>query len=185
MGLCKTSNVSILAIWNFAHILTAAVYIAGSNRRVCKTMILSHFRTLSLWNLRVFGWTCRHNCFQPVLILKLCAVRIVDQLEIFWILCCDWLWICCGMFQVALKYVKKLGVHQMRVLTLAQNRGKGGAVRLVRMFKNISMCKSLSCWPIKPFTNLIWGTYASRKRVWESPWCCDPSSSIYIVYHIH
>ena len=37
------------------------------------------------------------------------------------------LWNC----QVALQYVKKLGVHEMRVLTLAKNRGKGGAVRLV------------------------------------------------------
>ena len=54
MELCKTSNISIftfimLAIWNFAHVLTAAVYIAwrGSNEKVCK-MMTSHFRIL-LW----------------------------------------------------------------------------------------------------------------------------------------
>jgi len=32
--------------------------------------------------------------------------------------------------KVALEYSKKYGVHQMRVLTLEKNRGKGGAVRL-------------------------------------------------------
>ena len=42
----------MLAIWNFAHILTAAVYIAwcmtrfkGSNRKVCK-MMMPHFGTV-------------------------------------------------------------------------------------------------------------------------------------------
>ena len=36
--------------------------------------------------------------------------------------------------QVALEYVKKYGVHKMRLLTFEKNRGKGGAVRLVRSF---------------------------------------------------
>ena len=31
-----------------------------------------------------------------------------------------------------MKYVKKYGVQLIRVLTLTKNRGKGGAVRLVR-----------------------------------------------------
>ena len=35
-------------------------------------------------------------------------------------------------WQIALDYVKKYGVNIMRVLTLEKNRGKGGAVRMVR-----------------------------------------------------
>lgn len=33
--------------------------------------------------------------------------------------------------EVAAKYVKKLGIDKFRLLDLQQNRGKGGAVRLV------------------------------------------------------
>lgn len=36
--------------------------------------------------------------------------------------------------QVAQSYVKKFGGDKVRVLTLVKNRGKGGAVRLVRTF---------------------------------------------------
>lgn len=36
--------------------------------------------------------------------------------------------------QVAQSYVKKFGGDKVRVLTLVKNRGKGGAVRLVRKF---------------------------------------------------
>ena len=32
---------------------------------------------------------------------------------------------------MALEYVKKCGVHKMRLLTFEKNRGKGGAVRMV------------------------------------------------------
>ena len=37
--------------------------------------------------------------------------------------------------QVALEYVKKYGVHKIRLLTLEKNRGKGGAVRIVSLVK--------------------------------------------------
>lgn len=36
-----------------------------------------------------------------------------------------------GTTEVGLKYSKKYGSEKIRVLTLTQNRGKGGAVRLV------------------------------------------------------
>lgn len=35
-------------------------------------------------------------------------------------------------YQVALRYTKKYGAEKVRVLTLVKNRGKGGAVRLVK-----------------------------------------------------
>lgn len=35
--------------------------------------------------------------------------------------------------QVALGYTKKYGADKVRVLTLVKNRGKGGAVRMVRL----------------------------------------------------
>lgn len=35
--------------------------------------------------------------------------------------------------QVALRYTRKYGADKVRVLTLVQNRGKGGAVRMVRL----------------------------------------------------
>ena len=34
---------------------------------------------------------------------------------------------------MALEYVKKCGVHKMRLLTFEKNRGKGGAVRMVSL----------------------------------------------------
>lgn len=37
---------------------------------------------------------------------------------------------------VAQSYSKKIGSHKIRVLALEQNRGKGGAVRLVRILSN-------------------------------------------------
>ena len=37
----------------------------------------------------------------------------------------------CFILQTALKYSEKYGVDKVRVLTLKENRGKGGAVRLV------------------------------------------------------
>lgn len=40
--------------------------------------------------------------------------------------------ICRDSYQVALKYSRKYGADKVRVLTLAKNRGKGGAVRMVR-----------------------------------------------------
>ena len=36
--------------------------------------------------------------------------------------------------KVALKYVEQYGTQKVRVLTLKKNRGKGGAVRLVRFY---------------------------------------------------
>ena len=35
--------------------------------------------------------------------------------------------------QVALKYTEKYGSDKVRVLTFVKNRGKGGAVRMVRL----------------------------------------------------
>lgn len=35
--------------------------------------------------------------------------------------------------QVALRYTRKYGADKVRVLTLVKNRGKGGAVRMVRL----------------------------------------------------
>jgi len=37
--------------------------------------------------------------------------------------------------KVALKYVEQYGTQKVRVLTLQKNRGKGGAVRLVRLYR--------------------------------------------------
>ena len=37
-----------------------------------------------------------------------------------------------SLFQVAFKYTNKFGADKVRVLTLVKNRGKGGAVRMVR-----------------------------------------------------
>ena len=47
MELCEIQTSSMLAVWNFVHVLTAAVYITwwGSNGKVCK-MMMSHFRTV-------------------------------------------------------------------------------------------------------------------------------------------
>lgn len=44
--------------------------------------------------------------------------------------------------QVAMKYTKKYGAQKVRVLTLVKNRGKGGAVRMVKIQKNtqFSLC---------------------------------------------
>ena len=36
--------------------------------------------------------------------------------------------------EVALKYAEQYGTQKVRVLTLKENRGKGGAVRLVRFY---------------------------------------------------
>lgn len=35
--------------------------------------------------------------------------------------------------QVAMRYSRKYGADKVRVLTLVENRGKGGAVRMVRL----------------------------------------------------
>lgn len=35
-------------------------------------------------------------------------------------------------YQVAMRYSRKYGADKFRVLTLVRNRGKGGAVRMVR-----------------------------------------------------
>jgi len=44
--------------------------------------------------------------------------------------------------QVALKYALQYGCDKVRVLTLVQNRGKGGAVRLVSgLLKSLSVIK--------------------------------------------
>lgn len=44
--------------------------------------------------------------------------------------------------QVALRYTRKYDVEKVRVLTLVKNRGKGGAVRMVRpKMSNYSMCE--------------------------------------------
>ena len=39
-------------------------------------------------------------------------------------------------FQVALKYSEKYSTNKVRILTLEQNRGKGGAIRLVCTYFN-------------------------------------------------
>jgi glycosyltransferase involved in cell wall biosynthesis len=44
---------------------------------------------------------------------------------------------------VALEYAKKYGSDKIRVLKLIQNRGKGGAVRLVRLFPSSFLFMSL------------------------------------------
>lgn len=70
--------------------------------------------------------------------------------------------------QVALRYTKKYGADKVRVLTLVKNRGKGGAVRMVRLSKH-SMCecrertieKSLICMDF----SYIKGTLSSRGKV--------------------
>ena len=41
--------------------------------------------------------------------------------------------------QVALEYVKKYGVHKIRLLTLEKNRGKGGAVRIVSLVNTVML----------------------------------------------
>lgn len=44
--------------------------------------------------------------------------------------------------QVALNYTRKHGADKVRVLTLVKNRGKGGAVRMVRLSKHsMSECR--------------------------------------------
>lgn len=43
--------------------------------------------------------------------------------------------------QVALRYSRKHGADKLRVLTLVKNRGKGGAVRMVRpKIPNCNVC---------------------------------------------
>lgn len=46
--------------------------------------------------------------------------------------------------QVAMKYTKKYGAQKVRVLTLVKNRGKGGAVRMVKIQKTPSSPCALS-----------------------------------------
>ena len=40
-----------------------------------------------------------------------------------------------GTAEQALKYVRKFGTDKVRLLDLAKNRGKGGAVRMVRFLR--------------------------------------------------
>ena len=49
-----------------------------------------------------------------------------------------WFVVSVCIMEVALDYSRKYGVHQMRVLTLEKNRGKGGAVRLVCCFNPLT-----------------------------------------------
>lgn len=59
--------------------------------------------------------------------------------------------------QVALRYTRKYDVEKVRVLTLVKNRGKGGAVRMVRpKMSNYSMCecrkkKKATVWKLSFF----------------------------------
>lgn len=53
--------------------------------------------------------------------------------------------------QVGLDYSKKLGCDKIRVLTLAKNRGKGGAVRMV-CWCDASFC--LFLWKIQYFVEI-------------------------------
>lgn len=70
--------------------------------------------------------------------------------------------------QVALRYTRKYGADKVRVLTLVKNRGKGGAVRMVRMLVHV-MCeyryrileRSLICIDFSH----IKGTLSSRGRL--------------------
>ena len=44
-------------------------------------------------------------------------------------------------WQTALKYSEKYGADKVRVLTLAENRGKGGAVRMVCAIEDLQKLK--------------------------------------------
>lgn len=48
-----------------------------------------------------------------------------------------------------MKYTKKYGAKKVRVLTLVKNRGKGGAVKMVRIQKHAVLLYTLSTFQMK------------------------------------